>query len=52
MSVVQVKIVLLLDLPQLLMLSVGTLTCLEPKPFLIILFCTDSFLIIEILSSR
>jgi hypothetical protein len=49
MSALQVKIALLLDALQMLMLFVGTLTYLEPKPFLLIIFYDNTSLIIKIL---
>jgi hypothetical protein len=49
MSVVQVKIIILLDLYQLLILFVGMLIYSEPKQFLLIIFYKDTFLIIKTL---
>jgi hypothetical protein len=44
-SALQVKVALLLDAFQLLMLFVGAPTYLEPKLFLLIIFCNGTFLI-------
>jgi hypothetical protein len=49
MSALQVNTVLLLDALQLLMLFVRTLTYLEPKLLLLILFYNGTFLLIKIL---
>jgi hypothetical protein len=45
----KVKVVVLLDAPQLLMLFARAPTYLEPKLFLLIVFYNGTFLIIEIL---